>query len=119
MFTGGSGAIRLIPYLESLLPPVLPSPKVLVGFSDITVLHLYLQAKYNLPSIQGKMLESIANNATDLDQGSVTTLENLLFNRTSVFCEPLMTRLDNREPISVIEDTVVTGKTLKSSKWII
>lgn len=48
---GGGGSIRLIPYLEENLPAKL-NHKIFVGYSDITVLHLYLQKKYGWQTIQ-------------------------------------------------------------------
>lgn len=112
--TGGSGTIRLIPFLERALPSSPPpSYKVLIGFSDITVLHLYLQSKYNWPSVQGTMLEVIGN-GTNVDEGSLLLLENLLFNRTQRICEPSMRRLDSRGNFTGIEGTVVTGKAFQN-----
>ncbi len=37
---GGFGCSRILPHLEELLPSVVP--KILVGFSDVTALHLWL-----------------------------------------------------------------------------
>lgn len=48
---GGTGAIRLVPYLEAKLPAQLDH-KILIGYSDITVLHLYFQYKYGWQTIQ-------------------------------------------------------------------
>lgn len=42
---GGYGVTELIPFLEYMLPPVLPS-KTLVGFSDISYLGVYLSLKF-------------------------------------------------------------------------
>ncbi len=39
---GGYGTMRLLPHLEGLVTP-LATPKALIGFSDITALHLWLQ----------------------------------------------------------------------------
>lgn len=48
---GGTGSIRLVPYLEEKLPATL-NHKIVIGYSDITVLHLYLQHKYGWQTIQ-------------------------------------------------------------------
>ncbi|XP_021954514.1 putative carboxypeptidase RC0549 [Folsomia candida] len=106
---GGSGCIRLIKYLESQLPPTPPSPKVLIGYSDITVLHMYLHYKYNWPTMHGPMLESIANGFYDPAGESVVALRSLLFNLTTLICEPVMTRLDTRGPLSPVNTQVVGG----------
>lgn len=79
---GGSGASRLIPYLERL-----PEDrkrrirdnrgrKVLVGYSDVTALHAYLNVMYDWQTIHGTMLELIADRL--VDQQSVDALAALL-----------------------------------------
>jgi muramoyltetrapeptide carboxypeptidase len=109
---GGSGCIRLIKRLEADLP-VFPAPtqKILIGYSDITVLHLYLQKKYGWPTMHGAMLESIVNGFYDPEGESVTSLRNLLFDVTPSICEPTLRRLDNGESFVPI-DAVVTGGNL-------
>jgi muramoyltetrapeptide carboxypeptidase len=46
---GGYGSMRLIPPLSSLCPP--PTPKLLIGMSDITALHLFLQQQWAWPGL--------------------------------------------------------------------
>jgi len=53
---GGYGATRLLPQLAPLAPPGAPKP--LVGFSDITALHLWLQA-HGRCSIHGPVLTQL------------------------------------------------------------
>jgi len=53
---GGYGATRLLAQLESVVPP--GEPKLLVGFSDITALHLWLQAHGRI-SIHGPVLTQL------------------------------------------------------------
>lgn len=53
---GGYGATRLLARLAGVAPP--GEPKALVGFSDITALHLWLQA-YNRVSIHGPVLTQL------------------------------------------------------------
>lgn len=51
---GGMGCTELVPFLENLLPPVIPD-KILVGFSDISFLGVYLGLRYpNLKYIHGQ-----------------------------------------------------------------
>ncbi|WGL59069.1 Mur ligase family protein [Pigmentibacter sp. JX0631] len=51
---GGMGCTELIPYLENLLPPVI-SDKILVGFSDISFLGVYLGLRFpNFKYIHGQ-----------------------------------------------------------------
>lgn len=55
---GGYGAIRIVDQLD--FTGIIKSPKWLVGFSDITVLHAALQ-KHDLASIHGPMTKSFSN----------------------------------------------------------
>lgn len=52
---GGTGSIRLVPYLEEKLPSKVEH-KILIGYSDITVLHLYFEYKYGWQTIQVKKI---------------------------------------------------------------
>lgn len=77
---GSKGAARLIPYLEALpeyrKQQIREARKVFIGYSDITALHLYLQAVYGWQTIHGTMLELIANR--EVDQQSVDALVGLM-----------------------------------------
>ena len=42
---GGSGATELLPYLEKILPPIIPD-KTFIGYSDSSILGLYLSSRY-------------------------------------------------------------------------
>jgi len=53
---GGYGSMRLIPYLEKMKPK---SPKLFIGFSDITSLHLYLNQKWNWPTLHGRTISQL------------------------------------------------------------
>jgi muramoyltetrapeptide carboxypeptidase len=48
---GGWGCARILPYLD--WATIAANPKLLVGFSDVTALHLALAAKTGIPSIHG------------------------------------------------------------------
>lgn len=64
---GGYGSTRLIPYLERLPPEVKAkikdnrTKKIVIGYSDITALQLYLQKKYQWPALHATMLSEIIN----------------------------------------------------------
>lgn len=51
---GGSGSARLLPYLD--LPAMGAHPKVFVGYSDVTVLHLALSHHGGWPTFYGPMV---------------------------------------------------------------
>jgi len=120
---GGAGSQRLIPKLDSLLPTdPPPTPKILIGYSDITALHLYLVNKYNWPTMHGIMLDAIGSGSFAPNSPTVKSLVDLLFNLTTLICEPLMTRLDSRGDIVTISTEVTGGnltlvETSIGTKW--
>lgn len=68
---GGYGMMRLIPYLEQ--HPLQLKPKIILGYSDLTTLFLYLYQKYQLISFYGPVV------AKDLSCNlNEATKENLL-----------------------------------------
>lgn len=54
---GGYGSMRLIPYLLKLRPP--KRPKLFIGFSDITSLHLFFGQHWKWPVIHGRTLSQM------------------------------------------------------------
>lgn len=55
---GGYGSMRLIPHLEKMKAP--KNPKLFIGFSDITALHLFLNQKWNWPTLHGRTVSQMA-----------------------------------------------------------
>jgi muramoyltetrapeptide carboxypeptidase len=55
---GGYGCARLIPLLTD--KRLLPYPKIFIGFSDLTTLHLYFHRRFGWITIQGPMVASPA-----------------------------------------------------------
>jgi muramoyltetrapeptide carboxypeptidase len=69
--TGGYGAVRLLPYLD---PAVFhDNPKSLVGYSDITALHLWLTRRANLRSFHGPTVDDLVPSARDPTIASLLT----------------------------------------------
>jgi muramoyltetrapeptide carboxypeptidase len=54
---GGYGSMRLIPLLEKLTPP--KNPKLLIGFSDITALHIFFNQKWNWPTLHARTISQL------------------------------------------------------------
>lgn len=54
---GGYGSMRLIPHLLKMKPP--KKPKLFIGFSDITALHLFFSQKWNWPVIHGRTISQM------------------------------------------------------------
>lgn len=67
---GGYGAMQILPFLNFEL--IAAQPKMLIGYSDITALHIALQQKSALATIHGPMP------ASDLISASDFTLQALL-----------------------------------------
>jgi muramoyltetrapeptide carboxypeptidase len=86
---GGYGATRLLPSLAAHAPPGAPKP--LIGFSDITALHLWLQAHARI-SIHGPVLTQLARLPAST-------------------CERLFTLLESAAPATALHgsDTYVSG----------
>jgi muramoyltetrapeptide carboxypeptidase len=71
---GGYGSIRVLPYLN--FSSFKKSPKWLVGFSDITIFHAYLNSVLDIASIHGTMASRFElNNAEE----SLRSLRDCLF----------------------------------------
>jgi muramoyltetrapeptide carboxypeptidase len=54
---GGYGSMRLLPFLETLTPP--KTPKLIIGFSDITSLHIFFNQKWNWPTLHGRTVTQL------------------------------------------------------------
>ena len=67
---GGWGAAELLPYLDAGL--IEANPKALMGYSDITSLHVWLQREANLVSFQAPMVASDFAKAQRIDLASWT-----------------------------------------------
>jgi muramoyltetrapeptide carboxypeptidase len=69
--TGGYGAVRLLPHLE---PEIFRrNPKSLVGYSDITALHLWLMRQANLRSFHGPTVDDLVPSMRDPTMASLLT----------------------------------------------
>jgi muramoyltetrapeptide carboxypeptidase len=69
--TGGYGATRMISYLE---PEVfIRNPKIFVGYSDITALHLWLMRQANLRVFHGPAVDDLIPLARDPSTSSLLT----------------------------------------------
>ncbi len=77
---GGYGATRLLPELTRL--PIPKQKKTLIGFSDITALHLFLSQKWGWPTIHGASLRQMAK--SDLGEQSIQLTEALIFDKKPV-----------------------------------
>lgn len=69
--TGGYGAVRLLPHLD---PSVFRNnPKALVGYSDITALHLWLMRRASLRTFHGPTVDDLIPSVRDPTMTSLIT----------------------------------------------
>ena len=69
--TGGYGAVRMLPYLE---PAIFSAhPKSFVGYSDITVLHIWLERLAGLRAFHGPTVDDLIPSARDVTTSSLLT----------------------------------------------
>jgi muramoyltetrapeptide carboxypeptidase len=67
--TGGYGAVRMLPYLE---PEIFRrNPKAFVGYSDITVLHLWLMRRSGLRVFHGPTVDDLIPSIRDPTMASL------------------------------------------------
>lgn len=91
---GGYGCVRLLDRLN--IENLKIHPKWIVGFSDITVLHSFLNS-HNIPSIHGMMLNSPDQKRKPSDK-DVLTMYDALFGILSTYSFP--TDINNRNGIA-------------------
>ena len=96
---GGYGSARLIPYLRNHVTSV-PSPKLFIGFSDITLLHIYFHEKW-----QWKTLH--ASHAAAVAQSKTTKKDNALL-RQLMLGEIDTIDLPNLEPLNKVAQQNMT-----------
>jgi muramoyltetrapeptide carboxypeptidase len=69
--TGGYGAVRMLPYLEPAI--FRNNPKIFVGYSDITALHLWLMRQAGLRVFHGPTVDDLIPIARDPTTSSLLT----------------------------------------------
>src|SRR5687767_2411461 len=69
--TGGYGAVRMIPYLDPEL--FRANPKVFVGYSDVTALHLWLNRRAGLRTFHGPTVDDLVPALRDPTFASLLT----------------------------------------------
>jgi len=69
--TGGYGAVRMLPYLDPQL--FAAHPKAFVGYSDITVLHVWLEQLAGLRTFHGPTVDDLIPSARDATTASLLT----------------------------------------------
>jgi len=70
---GGFGAIHLLPYLDERLDEIKKNGKLLIGFSDITILQSYFVEKCGFVAVHGPNITTI-NNIDNYSKNQVVSL---------------------------------------------
>lgn len=125
---GGYGCIRLMPDLVDFTPDA--PPKFLIGFSDITLLHLWATRFLDWPCIHAPVLEQAALGYSR--KSSLQMLKNILFGNTPSLAyrsltplnEPAKTLTQLEAPLrggnlSLIHSSIATPWELDSNGAII
>jgi muramoyltetrapeptide carboxypeptidase len=73
---GGYGTSKLLPGLENLSPPA--KPKLLIGYSDINCLHLWMHKYWQWPSLHARVLYEYLETQ---DQSDIESLKNIIFGK--------------------------------------
>jgi muramoyltetrapeptide carboxypeptidase len=69
--TGGYGAVRMLPHLDPAL--FAANPKSFVGYSDVTVLHIWLERLAGLRAFHGPTVDDLIPSARDVTTASLLT----------------------------------------------
>lgn len=72
---GGYGMVRIIDQLDFSIFKI--SPKWLIGFSDITILHCHLNSNYRFASIHSKMCNSFPSDWSRAEQIQIDTIKSI------------------------------------------
>lgn len=106
---GGYGCARLVPMLETLSRP--EHHKWLIGFSDITVLHLYFQQRWQWPTLHAPVLFQLG--LQRIAAPTVDKIISLLFAQTHKSSYRTLKVLnDAAKQEQTITDTMITGGNL-------
>ena len=98
---GGYGAAKIIPFLEEIEEP--KQTKLLLGFSDITALHLFLQAKWKWSCLHGPVINQLITNIELLDP-----LRSVIFGEKSIHYTKF-TPLNESAKLETIIEAEITG----------
>ncbi|MGI4851560.1 MAG: S66 peptidase family protein [Janthinobacterium lividum] len=107
---GGSGMTSLMPRLKSWMTTLVspPSYKLLIGFSDITALHLLLHQEWGWPTLHGPTLACLTKDF--LDETSIESLKKFLSDTApEIYEENLRPLNDAACQESLIEGSLIGG----------
>lgn len=101
---GGYGSMRLIPKLEQMSKP--QSPKLFVGMSDITALHLFFQQHWGWPTIHASASPAKCSSE------SLASLKAILFGESESIVFKGLKALNQKAQAKQIISSIITGGNL-------
>lgn len=105
---GGSGALNLYPALHASRQRISAStPKILVGFSDVTTLHSFVNHELNWPSVHG-VLASYNKEMHEIDKSKTISMKNSLNEVFEAVSHGV--NYDGVEPMNRQAEKTVSGK---------
>lgn len=108
---GGYGAIRLLPLLNKLKKPKFP--KLLIGISDMSSLHLFLNQNWKWPSLHAPLVDRFAL--------KLLSEENIREVMSAIQGELTESRFDKLEPLTPLSAKVkkITGPVIGGNLMVI
>lgn len=102
---GGYGANRLLPHIWNMKAP--KNSKILVGYSDITSLHVFLNQKWKWPSFHGPLLESLISGRMPIQQ--ISECREVVFGEKAELQFPLKPMNRLAEKLKTVNSTLIGG----------
>ncbi len=96
---GGYGTANIIPALEKITPPT--KQKLVIGFSDITALHLFLNNKWGWSTLHGAVVWQLMKNR--INAQSIALLNDIIFGKNTQQHYPLT-------PLNNFSNDITEGK---------
>lgn len=93
---GGYGSARLIEHLKKMPKP--KTQKIVIGYSDMTALHLFLSQKWGWKTIHGAMLIDLLNDKKD--PLNFQKIADLLTNSDTLTQKNVQIEINNLQPLN-------------------
>jgi muramoyltetrapeptide carboxypeptidase len=114
---GGYGSLHLLKYLQKLKPPV--RPKLLIGFSDITTLHQFVNDQWGWSSIHGPHIDRLHT----LSSVRLEEMRKILFGEVSAVVfkkiKPLNSLAQKKKKITgaLVGGNLITTQSTLGTSW--
>jgi muramoyltetrapeptide carboxypeptidase len=117
-YRGGYGTANLLPALSSIKKP--ENSKLLIGYSDVTALSIYLNLVWNWKTIHYHMLSHIIDETSAINnQEHFALLKKILFNEITSLKYKILPVNDNAKNITSNIEAIITGGNLSVIQTLI